>query len=621
MNRTFLITLLLLHSSLVIFVGCKDTPTPNTDSESNNKENIDSDADINAGMASDAGIVCGKVECKSDLSAAKAALIEGNYQAAWAQYRCGDTVEAAAGAALTKLATIVEGEAVTNLLADLGIDTPFSAKDVMGQGGLLYQLGQYYDGSCDIRIAGGITDAIQINSRIHLDDYQYESGDAPVIIIGSDVDADADLDADVMPEPERLPTYIISANQESRVFDPSVRIELEPALPLNAGDIIELSYNCNENYFEQDPLLAQLYIDISAYDDENDSYCYINDYATLETCPTAVGAIEVISMGEVGEMVEFKFTDVPINCTGNESEHYTTTFSGTVASTLKKNNDFDIDGMHPIFNDPDEVFSQIPTTLTANQLIAHAAPLIAEFEEAACYADKADNGSKGSVFVFPSALTGRSAIPLLTRDTKMLSALYYASAAVLNMIGSYNVPLRIGAMDEMTDSELVKEVNTNMGTLKTNHQMAEAGVQIRLAMKKAIAAVASKENDGLFPSNKYTLPGEMVLDDYLTFGLASLSGTTPLPHTVPALNINLSALFSSPPDPSQINSDMLVLEEDLEWEETYVEAVEVFFQELLSEIVPGFSYDMEDYEYGDEGEKLEENGEEFIYAVCRYLGC
>ncbi|MBN2341619.1 MAG: hypothetical protein JXX29_02760 [Deltaproteobacteria bacterium] len=617
--QLFAVLFLLAFSSAGIFIGCgednNENEPQNTDADADSDSDGDSDADSdtdsdtdgdpepNGTMPSDAGEVCGNVTCEANLDAAKTALINGNYTAAYESYRCGDTVEAAAGAALTKLLTILESAEATALWADFGVTPPVSPKDLIGPGGLLYQLGTYYNGTLDYTLSGSESSSGVYPARIELG-----GGPTSVYISG---DADADVDVDTTDLPER---FYFSSGEETRETNMSIDANIQPTIPLTVGDVIELNYDCETNSFDMPALVDDFQIDIWGDFENREIECYVSDYSSFSTCPTQPGAIEVLALGDFNQPVSFSFTDVPINCYSNNST-ISTLFTGTFAGTLNDGeNEFNTDGMHMIFDDPEAVFSNIPTTLTVNQLIDHLSPLADDFEEAACYAAKADNSSDGPVYYIPSAITGHQSIPLFTRDMKMIASAYYAAAAMIYFAASYDVPLQVGAMEDMSSAQLVEEVNAHIGSLKATNQLLQSRAMLQQTVNAALAALASKENDGLFPSNSYTAAGEAAMLDYVNFINDSLQGGSNLPHTVPAIQVNLGALFSSPMNPQTVNADPLVLTNG------DIEAVELFFQELLGDIIPDFSYDMEDYDYGDEGEQIEQNAYEFEYAICKYLG-
>ena len=87
-------------------LGCSDPDT----SKKKGKPTT-GDAGV-AGAPSQAGATCGELECEADTLAAMILLKTGRFQEAFEAYQCGDTAEAAFGAALTKMVTSVESSAV-----------------------------------------------------------------------------------------------------------------------------------------------------------------------------------------------------------------------------------------------------------------------------------------------------------------------------------------------------------------------------------------------------------------------------------------------------------------------------------------------------------------------------
>lgn len=559
----------------------------------------------NGTMTSNAGIECGKANCTADLNTARTALINGDYTAAFAQYRCGDTVEAAAGAAITKLATIVQGEAVTQIMSNFGSQTPLSFADLIGKNGLLYQIGNFSDAGASLELSNNT--AVNIDTRISMNDH----ADEPQF---SSIDEEYQTP---------LPSIMVHGSRHRRDQYQRFQMELQPRIAFVQGDIIAFEYNCEQQYFETDAITSEIEINVSTRNGTQETSCRFTTNS-LPSCPDRVGAIEFISLGKTGERATLQFTDIPLSCSVNEQDTYEIVyFSGTVGGPLHDTNQLDLTHMHPMFSNFNDEFKGVLPSLTMNQLIAHAAPLKAAFDEAACYANKADNGSNGAVFVFPEELSGDVAIPLTTRDTKLMATIFYGISAGIQIANSYDVPLKLGAMNQMTNAELVAEFNANLGSLKETHQIKEAGETFLLAATSIIAAVASKEDFGILRSNSYTAYGENLINQYGQFFHNSLSkGLTAFPLTHPAVMVNAKALFSNPPNPINMNSDPLVLEVDPEWGDEYINGVELFYQELLQDIVPNFSYQMDDNYWGeDELEKLEETGEEWFYALCEYWGC
>ncbi|MBN2718708.1 MAG: hypothetical protein JXX14_22875 [Deltaproteobacteria bacterium] len=552
------------------------------------------------------GAECGKVSCEADMAAARAALINGNFEAAFNQYRCGNTVESAAGAALTRFATIVEGDEFTQLLKDFGSNTPLSFSDFMGKNGMLAQLGSHYDGRLELTLSDDAT--LKINARIEMDD-----GDRPAVM---SPDGDS---------PESLPPSLrIDGKFETHDLDQDFWLYMQPAISLQSGDTISIEYNCDEGYMEYDPIIRAIDIDLSIETPAEYRYCSLYGFSTLPECPDRVGAIDVVSIGDIDAPVEFRMTDVPLRCSINEDNYELVYFSGTITGALHLGNDIDTTDMHPLFNDFESEFEDIPDGLTVNLLISHLAPAQQAFEEAACYADAADNGARGAVFNFPSELTGNVTVPITTRDTKLMAALFYGASALIQIVNAYDVPIQLGQMEEMSTSEIVDEINAHIGALKSDHQMASARDTLILAATKVIEAVNSSEDLGILRSNAYSVGGDAVFNTYATFVKDSLSnGLTAFPYTDPPVMIDLKALFTNPPDPSKISSDPLVVEIDEEWGDERVEGVELFFKALLQNAVPDFDYDMEDYQWFDDRleDDVEDAVDEWYYASCEYFWC
>ena len=591
---------------VLLLVGCDEV-----DDNADQNSNADDDSPVEE-VASEAGKTCGKSDCKANLSAGKAALVAGDYQEAFEQYRCGDTVEAAAGAALTKFAVMMESDAINNLLKDFGSDTPFQFSDIIGPNGALYQLGAYSDGEGNVEIPGASLAGIPI--RIDKD-----NSDEPSIRGETEGETVSDL-SDIE----------IEGSIYTREMDLDLWIELEPLLELQSGDMIPIEYNCDtgDDYEIAEPDLGPLLDDIYVSFDMESATQYLECsifryYYTGEECPTTVGSVEIVTMDGFGKPAEIRLTDIPLRCYTESEDTALIYFSGTFQGTYHETDDFETAHMHPLFDDPESEFEDIPDGLTVNQLIEQLAPLKDGFEEAACFAAAADNGSKGAVFMFPRELTGTVDLPLTTRDTKLLATAFYASAAVIQMANSYDVPTRLGQMDDMTDVELAAEINANIGSLKSEHQMDAALTNMQLAAEQLVAAVAAKEDLGLLPSNPYTAGGEALMAKYAQFFQESLTnGLTAFPETNPPVMMDLKALFTNPPDPSQFTADPLVVETD-DGDYEWIEGVELFFQELLAEAIPNFDYDMEDYDWGGDAWEAEGEaaGEEWYYATCEYFMC
>ncbi|MBN2527932.1 MAG: hypothetical protein JXR76_16200 [Deltaproteobacteria bacterium] len=553
-----------------------------------------------------AGGSCGKVSCKANLQEARTAFINGDYEAAFAQYRCGDTVEAAAGAALTRLALIMQSDAVSDILKDFGSDTPFSATDIMGKNGILFQLGSYNDGSSSFEIPNRTFTNIPARIEIDTSDYPASS---------SSVDGPSGADS-----------IVIHADKTTRSQEVSFRMTILPQLQLQAGDTIAVEMTCDADSNRADvsvnPLLDSLNVSLEIETEGEYIDCSLFSYfSNPDECPSRAGAIDVVKMGAPNEPVELRFTDIPLRCYTDSEVQELVFFSGTVNGALKAD-DFETAHMHPLFNDPESEFEAIPDGLTVNQLIAHMAPLKDAFTEAACYAAMADNGSKGAVYMIPKELAGTKELPVTTRDTKLMAVLFYGAAAAIQIAGSYDVPIRLGLMDDMSTGEIAEEINANIGSLKSNHQMAGALASMQMAAAQLAGAINAKEDVGLLRSNTYTAGLEPLLLEYAQFFLTSLSnGLTPFPKTNPPVMMNLKALFTNPPDPSKISSDMLVVETE-DWDGEYVEGVEQFFKELLVNAVPDFDYDMDERDWGEDAWEMHgEDAEEWYFATCEFFGC
>ncbi|MBN2195979.1 MAG: hypothetical protein JW751_24390 [Polyangiaceae bacterium] len=118
-------------------------------------------------------VTCG-ADCAADLTVARAALEASDYAGAFAQYRCADSREAAFGAGLTRMLTLLEEPAATQLMAHLGL-APLVATDLLGPDSIVSRLNRRWDGEGTLAVSGALT------ATLPFDRAQLEVGEWPCL--------------------------------------------------------------------------------------------------------------------------------------------------------------------------------------------------------------------------------------------------------------------------------------------------------------------------------------------------------------------------------------------------------------------------------------------------------
>jgi hypothetical protein len=168
-----------------------------------------------------AGEVTCAADCTADLTAARAALEAGDAAGAFAQYRCADSRAAAFGAGLTRLLTMLEGPAVTQMMTHLGL-SPLVAGDFLGPESIVSRRNRRWDGEGALAVTGAVTAALSF------DHAQLRSGDWPTLDAEDwTTDATATLNLE-LDEPTALTTGTVlalgfdcTAAVPSRLMDPA----------------------------------------------------------------------------------------------------------------------------------------------------------------------------------------------------------------------------------------------------------------------------------------------------------------------------------------------------------------------------------------------------------------
>ncbi|MBN2804109.1 MAG: hypothetical protein JXR91_13530 [Deltaproteobacteria bacterium] len=124
----------------------------------------------------ESGSVCSNLKCEADLEAANSYFIKGDFKNAFEQYKCGDSAEAAAGAALSKTFMLLESDEATSLLKDLGIDEPFPAKDMFGPDGIIARIGKQVNGTGSFKLTSPGISIDDNFENIHFHETNYETG-------------------------------------------------------------------------------------------------------------------------------------------------------------------------------------------------------------------------------------------------------------------------------------------------------------------------------------------------------------------------------------------------------------------------------------------------------------
>jgi len=392
---------------------------------------------------------------------------------------------------------------------------------------------------------------------------------------------------------------------------------------------IAFEYDCEAGDLK-DNFLDEFYFNLNYHDDDSSVDCRIvkRFYDTAD-CVEDGGMLNLVEIGaKPGEGIKIEFQSVLLECNNFGAEELVR-FSGTFSGTISPNG-IEIDDLHQLLSDPQSVLEQMPKSVTAASIMADALGLTKDLQSSVDFFDRADNGGIGPVFNLPSKLydsnNGKD-IPFTTGDAKIIAGAIQLTAAVIKMLASYDSPIRLfgflaNGEDNFIEAEAADEINDNVGALKNDHYFEAAQGNVRSGLTLIGKGLDMLEGDSLMPKTPKTQTAITQMKDMIDAALKSLDfGPTAMPHSSPSIMFDLQALFATPPDPSKVNADPVVVEEVCWGEDDChdeLNTVEVFWSQLIEKQLIDFDWDEADYTVFDE-DSFEELGEQFFDNLEKYL--
>ncbi|MBI2081987.1 MAG: hypothetical protein HYT76_00310 [Deltaproteobacteria bacterium] len=181
--------------------------------------------------------------------------------------------------------------------------------------------------------------------------------------------------------------------------------------------------------------------------------------------------------------------------------------------------------------------------------------------------------------------------------TLLLSGFYFAQSS-LSFANTWRFDIDLGILytaegNNETDPETLIGTFNQFFRLRSTDELAEAQSALANALTTLIEGLGQLPTDpapGVFETSALTSAGLTELADLARAINLSFGGLTTLPGTTPVTSINLSNLFSDPPDLDDIGIDPFVVDDGR------VELVEAFFQEMINRALVGFDLDQESFE-------------------------
>lgn len=538
-------------------------------------------------------VTCG-ADCAADLTAARAALEAGDYAGAFAQYRCADSREAAFGAGLTRMLTLLEGPAATQLMAHLGL-APLVATDLLGPDSIVSRLNRRWDGEGTLAVSGALA------ATLPFDRAKLEVGEWPYL---EAMDWTSDAEADLY-------------------------VEFTEPAALAAGSAFAITFDCaaTSPTRQMVPGLSFLELDFAVAGE--DHWCSVPYSFYQGPCEPDGGRVVLVEGSSVpGQRASLTLENVLLECSGEGVSAYPLPLvrvSGTVAAGIVSDV-VDTTGLHPMFQEDFDFQATLPATTTVTELLADAAGLAPELEEAACFF-RAAGGTSGPVFTFPGSLFAGPDFTVSAGDSEVLGALVLATAAAAHLGSAADVPLTIHDLtcngdeaDCPSTEALVAAFNAGFATRFRPAEFTEAARLLGEALPLLDAGLGRLDADSLFVQNAASSAGLVLIRDVVVAANRSLTtGATALPHVTPAVTVDLRSFFATARNPRDVGLPVLTYSEQCdEWDYCWSET------ELSTDFLQAYSAGMSDvswegeYTWSDE-DAVETALDEILTHVGREL--
>ena len=540
---------------------------------------------------------CGK-DCTTDLDAARSAMESGDFSTAFDLYECADTPEAAFGAGLARLLLMLEGEAATGILADLGLP-PLEATDVMGPDSILSRLNERWDGEGFASVTGVVT------ANLTFDHGQQSLGDYP------------DFEAE---------DWASDANAD-------LEIEFSDVAALGMEATFEVSYDCSLDQPTQhvDPGLEYVGLRFDAGD--NHYSCWIPYYAAGGSCEADGGRVLITHGGNSpGDQIDYALNDLLLECVvserGDDDPGYVGP-AGTlpqirvsgVLSAAAVAEDVDTAGLHPMFQEDFDIHDTLPASTTVTDLLQGAAGLTPDLEEAACFFARAGEGT-GQVGTFPGALVAGPDVAISQGDAQVLGGSLLMLAATAEVVSAFGVPMALEDLicDDASAScpseeELAADFNAVFASTFDAAPFAEAERLTTAAIPLLDAGLGHLDEDSLLVNNAESTAGLELMRDFVQAAGRSLEGSVALPHITPVLHVDLANFFQTARNPRDVDEPVLLVEEECDdwdcWSST----------ELNTDFLAEYFADTTDADWaGDTDYEMPDADEEAIDDALQEIG-
>jgi hypothetical protein len=475
--------------------------------------------------------------CTSDLDAGREALEQGDALSAREIYACADTPEAAFGAGLSTLLATIESERGDRLLADLGLPH-LPASDLFGSDGYLNRHAARQSGSGTLELTENGTARFDL-TRVLLEEGRGDLASASARDAGGR-EATVELtNFRAQPLGRALVQYDCTSQ-----FAGS-RIDTAPSLYLvltdrSLGQILDCSVPFN-----------------------------------VESCTESAGSFEITEKGAAaGDAVDVAFDNVLLSCLLNDldwnpisSAPMRQRVSGRITGTVSA--PVDTSDLHQLVRGDYDIDS-VPKTTRLRTFLAHAASVTEDLAQAACFFDKAAEGS-GVVFELPDAVAGSDGLELTATDAKTLATAATLGAALLQLGSVYDADLGLRELlclgdsngSSCADSEVViAKINAALkGASVRRDRLRAARVFLEEGLQRFDTLVGELDEGSLIPRNTVSSNGLGVLQSFARAGLDSLAGNdTTLPFITPATPLELQRFFEKLPEPDAVPGALLIYE-------------------------------------------------------------
>lgn len=433
-------------------------------------------------------------------SGGRGQLATGNFAGAHGSFVSGGDP---AGACLTRIFKLVESGATTQLVGAFGWPA-LPARDLLGPQSVAGRAGARWSGTGQVELPGR-TVALP---RAHVD----VSGRATAL----DLARRARFDVWDLPSP---------------------------------GSSVSGTVDCTTGNVT---FAGMTYVSFSA---DGESCSSASQVATGPGCTPTAGTIAVSASGAV------TVTDVPVLCSVAGAVRLTGRIDAPITDR-----EADTQGLHPLTREQDFVhfLSLARPGVTLEQLATMLQPWVTELTTAADECARA--AEAGTTFQVPGALWSGEDLAATPGDLLVVAGLADLAAGAVLIGGAYRFPLELAPLCPagtcVDEVDFAARINAAVGALSGAAAIQRAQPIVSTGLDRLSRGLARLDGGSAFRRTADSSAGIDGTRRWAEELHRSLGGTpVTLTDFSPAVRVDASRFFMSPPDPATIAADMLVVED------------------------------------------------------------